>query len=113
MHMPHYAMWPVQVALIIFFGLMAVIAHHKLDFIRWRGLVALGALTYPLYLLHQAIGFTFIAALRDTVPAIPLITVLFGLMLGLAWLFHAYIERPGARWLSTQLTNSFKAIPRQ
>lgn len=110
MHIPHYAVWPAQAALFGFFALMALVAHHKLDFVRWRGLVALGALTYPLYLLHQAIGFSLIATFRGTVPAIPLVIALFAVMLALSWLFQRYIERPGGRLLGTQLDRSFESI---
>lgn len=91
-----------------YFALMAVIALGGLDFVRWRGLVTAGALTYPLYLLHQVIELKAIHVLHTHVPVYPL----FAGMLLLAYLVHAMVERPAGRWLSKEITRSYEAMRR-
>ncbi len=41
------------------FAVMALVATHRLSWLRWRGLTVLGMLTYPLYLVHQTVSRTF------------------------------------------------------
>jgi peptidoglycan/LPS O-acetylase OafA/YrhL len=52
--------WAVMVAVTVIFALMALVALHALSRLRWKGLMTLGALTYPLYLLHQTVSAIFI-----------------------------------------------------
>jgi peptidoglycan/LPS O-acetylase OafA/YrhL len=89
-----YPRWEVTVLLTSFFVIMALVATHRLDWIRWRWLTLAGALTYPLYLIHQDVGFTVIAYLHGRVPAPLLAAATFAAMLALAWLIHRAVERP-------------------
>jgi peptidoglycan/LPS O-acetylase OafA/YrhL len=94
----------VSVALLgVFYLVMAAVALGWLSRIRWRWLTAAGALTYPLYLLHDVIGFTVIAWLRDVVPHWPLMLGLLAVMLAASWLVHRYVERPVAAWLKRSI----------
>jgi peptidoglycan/LPS O-acetylase OafA/YrhL len=77
-----------------FFVVLVLIALGKLGMIRGRWLVTAGALTYPLYLLHQQIGETIIRTFDNRVPAWLLLVGVFGVMLTLSWLVHRYAERP-------------------
>ena len=101
-----YAPWPLAVVLTSFFVIMGLVATHKLDRIRWRWLPVAGALTYPLYLIHQDIGFTTIAYLRDKVPSIALVVLVYAGMLGLAWGIHWAVERPVAPILKRRLSEA-------
>ena len=97
---------PVAPALLVvagIFAVMAVIAVGGLSAIRWRWLTVAGALTYPLYLLHQYIGWTLIAALRDLLPRYGTLAVVAATMLLAAWLLHRLVERPVARLLRRRL----------
>jgi peptidoglycan/LPS O-acetylase OafA/YrhL len=61
--------------------------------LRWT---ALGAMTYPLYLLHQVIGFSIFNALH---PAVHPQVLLWGtvlLMLAASYAVHILVERPAA-----------------
>ncbi len=78
-------------------------ATHRLDWVRWRGLTTAGALTYPLYLLHEHIGWGLILHLHDKVPAWLLVLGLATGFLYLAWLVHRFVERPVARFLKRGL----------
>jgi Predicted acyltransferases len=87
-----------------FFILLTLIALHKLTAVRGRWLVTAGAVTYPLYLLHQQIGETLIRSLDHRVPSWALLVGVFALMLLLSWLVQHYTERPLARRIRTALT---------
>ncbi|HEU0239328.1 MAG TPA: acyltransferase [Micromonosporaceae bacterium] len=86
-----------------FFVVLALIALGKLALIRGRWLVTAGALTYPLYLLHQQIGETVIRSLDPWVPSWLLLGLVFAAMLALSWLVHRYAERPVAARLRAAL----------
>ncbi|MGY1721866.1 acyltransferase family protein [Blastococcus sp. SYSU DS0533] len=64
---------------------------NRLD---WRWLTFLGALTYPLYLIHQVAGWVLLHRLGPVLPAYVALTVVVALMLVLAYLVHRYVERP-------------------
>jgi peptidoglycan/LPS O-acetylase OafA/YrhL len=49
------------------FAVMALVALRLLDRVQWRWLTVAGALTYPLYLMHQVIGFSLINTVTCTV----------------------------------------------
>jgi peptidoglycan/LPS O-acetylase OafA/YrhL len=63
---------------------------------RWehRRLVALGALTYPLYLVHEYWGLGVIRLLADHVPAGLALAAALVVVTGMAWAVHRYVEVP-------------------
>jgi peptidoglycan/LPS O-acetylase OafA/YrhL len=54
----------------------------------------LGALTYPLYLVHQNIGWTMIYALRQPLGPWLAAVAATAAVVALAWLVHRWVERP-------------------
>lgn len=57
-------------------------------------ILMLGGLTYPLYLLHQHIGYVLLNALAPRIgawPAVALVTVMVGI---LSWAVWRFVERP-------------------
>ncbi len=94
---------PALIVVTLIFAVMAVVAVGRLSAIRWRWLTVAGALTYPLYLLHQYIGWTLIAALRDHLPRYGTLAVVTATMLLAAWLLHRLVERPLAGALRRRL----------
>ncbi|MFF1478345.1 acyltransferase family protein [Streptomyces sp. NPDC058301] len=95
--------WPVVVIMGACFALMGLVATGKLSWIQWRWLPYAGALTYPLYLLHEYIGWEIIGALSPQVKPVPLVSGVIALMLVAAWLVHRYVERPLGRRLKQGL----------
>ena len=77
-----------------FYVILAVIALGWTSRIRWRWLTTAGLLTYPLYLIHQVIGWTIIHALHDKIPNWVNLLFTIGVMMLSAWLLHRLIERP-------------------
>lgn len=85
------------------FVVMAAVASNRLRVLRWRGWLPLGVLTYPLYLLHQAIGYLILNRLGDKVPTALLFWGLALTMVLAAWGVHRLIEKPMASWLRGRL----------
>ena len=56
--------------------------------------IFLGALTYPLYLLHQMIGYAFIGLFYGKLPDQILLLMVVAFVLGLAFLVNRYFEKP-------------------
>ena len=63
------------------------------------GLVALGGLTYPLYLVHEYWGLGVIRVLADHVPAAVALAAALVVVTGLAWAVHRYVEVPCGPYL--------------
>jgi peptidoglycan/LPS O-acetylase OafA/YrhL len=107
-----YPRWPMFAALVLFFGLMTLVALHKLDWIRWKPMATLGALTYPLYLLHQDIGFTMISYLHQHLSFWPTLGLAGAGILLLCYLVQRFVEPPVARLLKNGFKNSMQAMRR-
>ncbi len=86
--------WAVVTTIVVFYVLMALVALGWLGWLRWRGLVVLGALTYPLYLFHSTVAAVLVPALSGTLP--PWLTALVTLLttMVLAYLVYRVVERP-------------------
>ncbi|MGW6415085.1 acyltransferase family protein [Streptomyces sp. NPDC055055] len=97
--------WPVIAMIASFFGVMTLIATGKLSGIQWKWLPVAGSLTYPLYLLHQYIGweiFTYLAP-REVMSPWALLGLVVGAMLVLSYLVNKLVEKPLSRYLKRQL----------
>jgi peptidoglycan/LPS O-acetylase OafA/YrhL len=77
----------------IFYAFFALISLHKTGWIRSPLLVKVGILTYPLYLIHQNIGFIAFNQFGGSVNKYVLLVILITLMLFVAWLIHALVEK--------------------
>jgi peptidoglycan/LPS O-acetylase OafA/YrhL len=78
------------------FGVLTLLSMHRLDWIRWRRLAALGTATYPFYLLHYAAGFAVVHFVRrhTTIGAVPLLALTLTALVGVAILVHRRVEQP-------------------
>ncbi|MGW5347181.1 acyltransferase family protein [Streptomyces sp. HUAS TT3] len=96
----HGINWKVCLAAIsAMYLLMGLIALGKLDGIQWRWLPVAGAISYPLYLVHQSLGVRVIWRWNEQWGAWPtLLGVIAGAVLT-AWLLHRLVERPLTRLL--------------
>jgi peptidoglycan/LPS O-acetylase OafA/YrhL len=93
-----------------FFLVMIAVALGWLSWLRWRGLTVLGALTYPLYLLHAQISRVIILHFHRSVQPVLLLCLLMVGVLVLAYLVHRLVERPVASYLRNGLRSSFDRI---
>jgi peptidoglycan/LPS O-acetylase OafA/YrhL len=75
-------------------------ARRQWRWLEWRPLLWLGALSYPLYLLHEYIGWALMLALQRLGWAAPVgVAAALALSLLLAQGLHAGVELPGMRRL--------------
>lgn len=100
-----------------FFVLFAALCLRPRWFARGGRLaIVLGALTYPLYLVHQNIGYALINALAPALGRWPALAATIAGVLALAWLLHRCIERPCngrlRRWLEPRLRFLDLPMPR-
>ena len=105
------AAFPYALAVLgAFFLVMAAVSMRWLERVRWRGFVVLGALAYPLYLLHQEIGHVAITRLHGDAPPWLLLSAVTLGALAIAYLAHRLVERPAATVLKRRLRSSFARI---
>lgn len=98
------------VIMLCFFLLMLAVALRWLTGVRWRALTIVGALTYPLYLLHMQLGRIVVHRLHDVVPPWFLVAGLVVTFVALAYVVQRFVERPAARVLRARLRESFAQI---
>ncbi len=92
------------------FGLFYLFIYDKLKFISCKPLLFLGYISYPLYLLHQNIGFYIMNDLKQYIDQEYLIiTLTVGLLIILAWLVTKYLEKPILKYLNSKIR---KQIPK-
>ncbi|MDH5179927.1 MAG: acyltransferase [Gammaproteobacteria bacterium] len=77
----------------LFYLIFIAIAFGKAHIINRPGFVLLGALTYPVYLIHQNIGFMLFNVFNTSANKYILLAAVTGLMLLGAWLIHTQIEK--------------------
>jgi len=65
--------------------------------------MAIGGLTYPLYLLHQQVGYVVLSAVQPTSIAWAVVAIVSGIML-LSWIVWRFFESPVHRWTKNILT---------
>jgi peptidoglycan/LPS O-acetylase OafA/YrhL len=90
-------MWPVGVLIVAFWLVMALVASRRVDGVQWAWLTVAGAMTHPLYLIHEFIGWEIISKLQ-------LVLGLVIVMLAAAWALNRWVDRPGSRLVRRYLT---------
>jgi peptidoglycan/LPS O-acetylase OafA/YrhL len=88
---PSMACWIVVVAC---FAVVAVATLTRLSRLSWTGLSFAGALTYPLYLIHEYVGWWLIHVIQDALPPGITLSLAVGVCFGVAWAIWKYIEVP-------------------
>jgi peptidoglycan/LPS O-acetylase OafA/YrhL len=82
---------------VILVGCFAAVAAVTLTpLTRWNKgwMTALGALTYPLYLIHENLGWFVIHELRDKLSPWTVVAVALVIVVTAAWLMHRFVEKP-------------------
>jgi peptidoglycan/LPS O-acetylase OafA/YrhL len=97
--LPRATDWPVStslVALVSFacFGAVALVTLTRLNKRGARWMTFLGALTYPVYLVHEKIGFFVIHVVRGVVSPWVALAAAVVLALAVATALHYAVERP-------------------
>ncbi|GAA1114452.1 acyltransferase [Kribbella jejuensis] len=104
---------PVVVAIIVaIFAVMLAIALKLTHRLGRPWFAVLGALTYPLYLVHAHVGFIIFERLGDQVNHVLLVAATMLLMVGVAAALHYGVERPLAPRLKRLLSRPAQLVVR-
>ena len=98
------------------FGAMLAVSLRRTGFFSRRDWIVLGALTYPIFLLHQHIGYMLFNAGYGAINVHILFWGVLVLLLGLAYLVHTQVEgrlAPRLKRLLEQTTTRLLPVPRQ
>jgi peptidoglycan/LPS O-acetylase OafA/YrhL len=107
----HHLSWYLVVASItLSFAVVTAAALGAFNWMQWKWLTVAGALTYPLYLVHQEIGFEVITRLRRHLAPYPTLAVTLCVMLAVAWVIHRFVERPLAPLMKRHLDKAFAQV---
>lgn len=78
----------------LFFALVASATLSPLSRLNWPLVSSAGALTYPLYLIHEYWGWWFISLLAPTFPHRVVLVVAIVLCLVMSWAIWKFVEKP-------------------
>jgi peptidoglycan/LPS O-acetylase OafA/YrhL len=101
-----------MLAVTLFFAVMAAVALGWFSWFRWRGAVVLGAVSYPVYLMHPLLAPIVIKTLHPDASARTVFAVAVAAVLVAGWLIHRFVERPVASWLERHLALAVQRIRR-
>jgi peptidoglycan/LPS O-acetylase OafA/YrhL len=96
---------PITACYLIFY----LFLYHKLNFLDVKPLKFFGRISYPLYLIHQSIGFVILLLLRDQyqVTSYWIISALMLLSIALAYVITFYFEKPLLKLIKENLERFF------
>ena len=77
----------------LFYVVFALIIFNKLTFFRSPWVLKVGVLTYPLYLIHQNVGYILFTTFNGVVDKYLLLGGVIIFVLLIAWLIHHLIEK--------------------
>ena len=101
----HIDISPIITAVVVttFFLIFGLISTQRVNFSSYNWLKWAGALTYPLYLLHNDIAFIAFHYLKGTVNKYVLLGGAVVGMLVLAFLTYRFVEKPFGKYLGVHL----------
>lgn len=92
----------------IIYSLFYLFLYHKLDFLDTKILRFLGYISYPLYLIHQEIGFIILLRLKNLgfndywIIFIPMLFTIF-----IAYVIATFIEKPIIKYAKTNIERKY------
>tara|TARA_R110002051_G_scaffold64139_1_gene116754 strand:+ start:33738 stop:34832 length:1095 start_codon:yes stop_codon:yes gene_type:complete len=101
----HLKFSPYIIGLVIlfFYLVMLLVTSNKLGFLNSKKWVAYGALTYPLYLIHQNVGYIIFNHFGDVMNKYVEVFATICLMLLISFAVNRWLEIPLSKWLKTKL----------
>lgn len=107
-----FNIWVNVSSTLLFFAILSIVALRKNGLLRDPRFYYLGVLTYPLYLLHEYIGFMMFNAWHNLIPGPILVGGVVVFMLIAAWLVHRWVEKPLQMLLKRKLLPKAESVKR-
>ncbi len=83
-----------------FFVLFYLFSYDKLEWLTWKPLIFLGLISYPMYLVHQNVGYIILNKIKPLLGNYPFmfigITVI--TVIGFSYIIHRFFEIPSLRF---------------
>lgn len=98
--------WAMSAVVTACFALVGLVAVGWLDWLDHPVATVLGTLTYPLYLIHEFVGWTLIHLAYGPLGRWGALATAAGTVLLVAYAIHRWVERPGQRLLRRKLTTA-------
>jgi peptidoglycan/LPS O-acetylase OafA/YrhL len=95
------------------FAVVALASLTRLRRVNWKWLTTLGALTYPLYLVHEFWGKYVIHLLTPRLSKHVVLLIAVAVALALAWTIHRAVERPFAGPLRRSVQKTLADVTRE
>jgi peptidoglycan/LPS O-acetylase OafA/YrhL len=92
------------------FAAVALATLTRLRHVSAAWLTTAGALTYPLYLVHEYWGWWVIHLLHDSLPRYVVLGIAVAVVLVMAWLIQRFVEKPLAPALRNGLRRAFQRL---
>ncbi|MFI0450833.1 acyltransferase family protein [Actinomadura sp. 6N118] len=99
---------PLGVTLV--FAIMWLVSTRRMGWLGVRGATVLGALTYPLYLVHETLGRVVREQLGDALGSWETLGVSVVVALTVSYAVYRLVEVPAQGWLRPRLTTAFEQI---
>lgn len=106
-----YPLWMFWLIVAGLFGVVAVLSLTRLARVQVPGAQLAGALTYPVYLIHQLWGWWLIMLLSPFLPKEAVLALSLGAVLVAAWGIHRWIETPLGPRLQRTVTAVVGTLP--
>ena len=87
-----FSIWIVIAIISLFYIALLMVSINKTAFINKKSMLSLGVLTYPLYLIHQNIGFILFNVFIDNNKYLSLLVIIV-LMITLSYAISCYMEK--------------------
>ena len=91
---PNYSFTLAAIVTACFYIVFFLIINRIINLEKQRWLAWLGALTYPLYLVHSTVGYLILEKVGDSINKYLLLAGIVTLALLLAYLIHKLVEKP-------------------
>ncbi len=87
----------------LFYIIFMTISLKKTRSLNKKRFMSLGVLTYPIYLIHQNVGFMLFNLLNEYLNKYVILVLVVFIMLIMAYLIHVYIEKKYSNYFSKNL----------
>lgn len=103
MYSHHFSYTSASLFITVFYFLFYLISVERLNFLNVKSFLAIGGLTYPLYLIHQNVGYIVLNHLGPYINKWVLLVLLITFMLTFTYLINNKIEKPLGNYFKAKL----------